>query len=382
MGQGICLVKQPPKYVRQYKDRHGVHRLQFRRKGHRAWTLRPPLFSDDFWADYNAAMNDEVPPGKLDKNHKRPPPMPTASSGSLTWLVQQYKGSAAFQQLQTRTQIVRAAILDRVCMRHGHAPFARMERQHVLRIRDEMADRPSAANNMLKALRQVFNYGVDYNVPGLQLNPLRDIKNLKSNNPDGFHCWTLEEIAKFENHHPIGSKARLAMALLLYTGQRRSDIVVLGRQHVKNGRLEFTQIKNRKSKPAHLSIPILPELQKIINASPCGDLTFLVTEFGKPYTNDGFGNWFRRMCRSAGLKDCSAHGLRKAAAAGLAEIGCTDHEIMSITGHRTQKEVKRYTDAARQKVLADNAIQKVQEDINRTKVSYQTAGSQSVRHKG
>jgi len=375
-------MKRPPKYVRQYKDRHGVHRLQFRRKGHKSWNLRPPLYSNDFWVDYKAALNSEVPPGVLNKLGTKSDPLPMACAGSLTWLVQQYKGAAAFQQLQTRTQIVRAAMLDRVCEKYGHLPYSRLERQHVLKIRDEMSDRPAAANNMVKALRQVFNYGVDYNVAGLQLNPLREIKNLKSNNPDGFHCWTLEEIAKFETRHPIGSKARLAMALLLYTGQRRSDIVGLGRQHIKNGRLEFTQFKNRNSKPTHLSIPVLPELQRIIDASPCGDLTFLVTDFGKPYTNDGFGNWFRRMCRGAGLTDCSAHGLRKAAATWLAEIGCTDHEIMSITGHRTQKEVKRYTEAVRQKVLADNAIQKVQEDINRTKVSYQTAGSQSVRHKG
>jgi integrase len=256
-----------------------------------------------------------------------------------------------------------------------------MERKHVLKIRDGMADRPAAANNMVKALRQVFNYGVEYNIHGLQLNPLRDIKNLKSKNPDGFHSWSLEEIAKFEAKHPIGSKARLAMSLLLYTGQRRSDIVVLGRQHVKKGRLEFTQIKNINSKPTHMSIPILPELQRIIDASPCGDLTFLVTEFGKPYSNDGFGNWFRRMCKSAGLIDCSAHGLRKAAAAWLAETGCTDHEIMAITGHRTQKEVKRYTEAARQKVLADNAIFKIQRDIDRTKMSYSTDGYTKVRQK-
>jgi integrase len=107
-----------------------------------------------------------------------------------------------------------------------------------------------------------------------------------------------------------------------------------------------------------------------MDASPCGDLTFLVTKYGKPYSADGFGNWFRRVCDKAGLENCSAHGLRKAAASRLAEIGCTEHEIMSITGHRTIKEVQRYTEAARKKVLADNAISKVQKDIDGTKVSY------------
>ena len=168
----------------------------------------------------------------------------------------------------------------------------------------------------------------------------------------GYHSWTPEEIATFEERHPIGTRARLALALLLYTGQRRSDVVAIGKQHVRNGSLCFTQYKNRRSKPVTLQIPIVCELQRIIDASPCGDLTFLVTELGRPFTSAGFGNRFRQWCDEANLKNCSAHGLRKAAAARLAELGATEHEIMAVTGHRTSKEVTRYTRAARQKILA------------------------------
>ena len=121
---------------------------------------------------------------------------------------------------------------------------------------------------MLKALRQVFKYGIDYGVSGIKINPTSDVPYLKSNNPTGHHSWTPEEVFQFEERHPVETKAHLAMALLLYTGQRRSDIVTLGRQHIKKGRLEFTQHKNRKSKPVQLSIPILPELQRIMDASP------------------------------------------------------------------------------------------------------------------
>jgi len=372
-------VKKKPRYVREYKDRHGIHRLQFRRRGHKSWNLRPPLWSKEFWEDYEAALKDETPPGVILKYGPNTNPMTKAGSGSLRWLMQEYKGSAAFKQLQTRTQTVRVAILDRLSEKYGYLPYTRLERHHVRRIRDEMADKPEAANGMLKALRQVFKYGIDYDVSGIKINPTSDVPYLKSNNPTGHHSWTPEEVLQFGEKHPVGTKAHLAMALLLYTGQRRSDIVTLGRQHIKEGRLEFTQHKNRKSKPVQLSIPILPELQRIMDASPCGDLTFLVTEYGKPYSVDGFGNWFRRVCDKAGLENCSAHGLRKAAATRLAEIGCTDHEIMSITGHRTLKELQRYTEAARQKVLAGNAIRKVQQDIDGTKVSYLSDGHPSVR---
>jgi len=121
--------------------------------------------------------------------------------------------------------------------------------------------------------------------------------------------------------HPIGCKARLAMGLMLYTGQRRGDAVLLGPHHLAKGWLVFTQQKNRKRKPIKMEIPLRPELQDILAASPTGKTTFLVTEFGKPFSANGFGNWFRKQCDHAGLPHCTAHGLRKAAAARLAELG-------------------------------------------------------------
>lgn len=56
------------------------------------------------------------------------------------------------------------------------------------------------------------------------------------------------------------------------------------------------------------------------------------------------------------------HGLRKAAARRLAEVGCTTNEIASITGHATLQEVARYTKAAEQKRLAQTAIKRLQTD--------------------
>ncbi|PDT79917.1 hypothetical protein CO676_30650 [Sinorhizobium sp. BJ1] len=180
---------------------------------------------------------------------------------------------------------------------------------------------------------------------------------------DGYHSWTEEEVAAFEERHPIGTKARLALALMLYTSQRRSDVVLFGKQHVTNGWLKFTQQRNRNRKPITLEIPIHPELQSVIDASPRGDLTFLVTEFNRPFTANGFGNWFRKRCNEAGLPHCSSHGLRKAAASRLADRGATEHQIMSITGHTTSKEVTRYTKAANQKRLAKSAVGLMNKDF-------------------
>jgi integrase/recombinase XerD len=102
-----------------------------------------------------------------------------------------------------------------------------------------------------------------------------------------------------------------------------------------------------------------PDLAKIIAATPSSNLTFITSQYGRPFTSNAFSDWFRKQCDKAGLPQCSAHGLRKACARRLAEAGCTPHEIMSITGHRTLAEVERYTKAARQSLMADSATAKL-----------------------
>jgi integrase/recombinase XerD len=158
---------------------------------------------------------------------------------------------------------------------------------------------------------------------------------------------------------PFGTKARLALDLLLYTGGRREDAVRLGPQHIRNGRVQFRQAKNEHRNPIDIDIPAHPELFTSITAARSGHLTFLVTEFGRPFTPAGFGNWFRDQCDQANLHHCSAHGLRKACATALAEAGATAHEIASVTGHQSLEEIERYTRDARKKKLADAAMAKL-----------------------
>ena len=102
-----------------------------------------------------------------------------------------------------------------------------------------------------------------------------------------------------------------------------------------------------------------PELRAIIDASAGvnANLTFLVTERGRPFPGHSFTAWFRKHCDDAGLpKRCVVHGLRKAAARRLAEAGCTVHEIAAITGHVTLREVERYTKAVDRERLARSGM--------------------------
>ena len=326
-------------------DRHGNVRVYLRRHGRKV-RLRETPGTDDFEAEYRKA---------LEGGGAAAPARAPAARTSLRWLVQEYFKSAEFIALGDSTRRARRGILDKICRRHGDKPFARMEAAHVqIKIRDAKAKFPAAANARVMALRQVFAWAVT--AGHADSNPARDVPLLGANNPEGVHAWTIDEIRQFENRHPIGTKARLALALFLFTGVRRSDAIKLGPQMENEGVLRFTETKGRARKPKKRELPILPELRAVLDATPSGHLNYLVTEFGKPFTATGFGNWFRKRCDEAGLPQCSAHGLRKAAATIAADNGATEHQLMAIFGWDSPKMAALYTREADRKRLASEAM--------------------------
>jgi len=234
-----------------------------------------------------------------------------------------------------------------------------LTREHVQRIVNEKVSTPFAQHNLLKLLRAMFEWAVgEGRMPD---NPALGVKRVKVKTA-GYKSWSEAEIAAFEATHAIGTKARLALALILYTGQRRGDVVKMGAHHIHNGVLTIDQGKTEGGEEAHLEIPVHPKLREIIDSTPTlGVKTFLVTSFGKPFTPAGFGNWFRELCDQAGCHDISAHGGRKATARRLAEIGCSASQIASITGHASLAEVQRYTKAADRKRMAREAMKKLTE---------------------
>ncbi len=348
------------KYLIEEKDRHGNIRTYYRNKaaGGPRIRIQAPKGTLEFEAAVEAAERGI----DLFKKGKKPPQKPViVPRNTLRWLVAQYYNCAEFRTLDQRTQHVRKLVLERLLKQgrtserpaYGERPYGPIQPRHVRAIRDAHVDRPEAANAFVRSLRQVFAYAIEVDL--METNPAREVPYLKAKG-DGIHAWTPEEIEKFERRWEVGTKPRLALALLLYTAQRRSDVVSLGPVCLRDGWLVFTQFKGRNRSPIHLQIPVVPELQRIIAATPMtGIKTYLVTEFGNAFTHAGFSNWFRERCDDAGLPQCSAHGLRKAAASRLAELGCSEKEIMSITGHTTSKEVGRYTRAARQRLMAQNA---------------------------
>jgi integrase len=328
------------KYTVADIDRHGNVRHYFRRHGRKVRLPGLPG-SAEYMTAYHQALTESAAPSPV-----RPPAL---KADSFTGLVRQFYQSATFKSLTPRSQRVRQLILDKFCDKYGAMPYRLMERRHVQQFRDKIADRPGSATNLIKALRHVFSFAVDYGLA--EHNPAKEVRYLHKKN-GGFHSWTIEEVRQFEVRHPIGSKARLAMALLFYTGQRRSDVVTFGPQNVRDGKLHFVQIKTGRK----MTIPILPQLREVIDASPSRGPTFLATRSGTPYSANGFGNAFRDWCNEAGLPHCSSHGLRKALGARLAEKGASINYIKDALGHLTLSEAARYTAAADQERNADAAF--------------------------
>lgn len=355
------------KFILRDQDRHGNERIYFRKRGQPMIRMRDPVGSPAFMEQYNALVRGEPP-----SSDKSPSPLSKPSPGTWRALCVSYFASGDFKRLDDRTQRVRRRLLEATFEEklrpestdvYGDMPVIHLGIRALKVLRDRKAETPEAANMRLKSIRQVFKWAIDDETPGILTNPARDVEYFRSGS-DGFHTWTIDEVETFENFYPIGTPARLAFALMMYLGVRRSDLVRLGPQHVRNGWITFVVFKGRNRERVELSLPILPPLQAVLDGTPCGNLTFLVTSFGKPFTSNGFGNRMRKWCNDAGLPDCSSHGLRKAGATIAAENGATDHQLMAIFGWKTIKQAAHYTKKARQKKLARAAMPLMERNEN------------------
>jgi len=346
-----------PKHCTYQADRYGNRRVRFRRRGISVYLTGIP-WSEDFMRQYAAALEieDQAQIGAT----KRTLP------GSFSALCVSYYESPDFRRLKASTQKVRRNVLERFRAEHGHRLLKDLQSAHIRHIVGAKADKPEAANNLLKVLRVMLDYAVGEGT--IASNPAIHVKRYTSKG-EGIHTWSEAEVAQFEAHHPIGTKPRLALALLLYTAQRRGDVVRMGWQHLQGGSIAVRQEKT----DSPLQIPVHAELASALAAVPRNNLTFLVTERGRPFTSASFGNWFRKQCNEAGLPQCSAHGLRKCAATRLADAGCSLHRIMAVTGHKSMSSVAPYTKRADQARLAREAFETLRNLPNNETQLYPTA---------
>lgn len=332
-------------FLSHEKTRHGRLVWYFKRNGRRI-RLPDPYGSDAFNAAYDRALQ-----GLETVNVPK-----KAQSGSLEWLIGQYKRSAAFAALAPATRRARDNILKQVISdpKNAQGPFLAVTKAVIKKGMDKRAATPNSANNFLKTMSHLFKWAAE--AEHVEVNPCIGVSKVTVRS-DGFHTWSVDEVERFRSHHPLGSRARLAIDIMLFLGLRRSDAVVVGRQHLKDGVISLRTQKTGQ----WVYLPVYRQLHESIEATRTGELAFLTTERGTPFSSAAsFGNWFAKQCAAAGLPDnCRAHGLRKAGATIAADEGATAHELMAMYGWNRLSMAEIYTREADKKKLAKGASERL-----------------------
>lgn len=330
-----------PPFVTRERTRHGKTVYYFRRgKGPR--TRLPSIDEPEFQDAYEAALAGSPRPKKR-----------IANMGSLEWLITRYRETSAYLSLSSATRRQRDNIFKHVLESAGDKDYRRITRKVIVDGRERRSKTPAQARNFLDAMRGLFRWALEAEL--VTVDPTAGVKNPPRPKTAGFEAWTEEDVQAYEAQWPEGTKERVWLHVLLYTGLRRGDAVRLGKQHVRDG---IATIRTEKT-GTEVTIPILPALERTLQIGPTGDLAFIIGEKGHPLTKETFGNMFRKACNAAGLTGKSAHGVRKIGATRAAEAGATVAELEALFGWTGGTMAMHYTKTADRKRLARSAAEKV-----------------------
>lgn len=337
----MSMPRPRPPNLHLERTRHGAIAWYFRRGKGKRIRIRGAYGSPEFLDSYEAARAATAP-------HRAP----MEAAGSLAWLIARYYDSGKWARLSPASKRQRENIFKNAAKTEGEYPFAKITKTAITSALDRRRATPFAALDFLKAMRGLFRWAAESGF--IKTDPTSGVR-WQVPRTEGFHTWTEEEIARFEDYWVVGTRERLALTILLYTGLRRGDAAVLGRQHMRDGVITFRTAKTG----AQITIPVLPELATIIAATKTGDLAFIATAHGMPMSKEGFGNWFKSTCKAAGVPG-SAHGLRKAGATRAANNGATEAQLRSIFGWgERSREPANYTRNADRVRIAREAMGKL-----------------------
>lgn len=329
-----------PLHLQREKTRHGNFVWYVRRGQGPRIRIRSEFGTEEFSAEYEAALAGAPAPAK-----------PRVKSGSLQWLYDRYRETAAWSALSVATRRQRENIFVGVMASAGTEPYTTVQKKDIEAGKNRRASTPSQARNFLDAVRGLFRWALE--TEHVTEDPTAGVKNPPKPKGKGFPIWTEEEVELYEAKWPVGTKERVWLDVLLYTGLRRGDAVVIGKQHVRNG---VAILRTEKSQgETTVTIPILPVLARTLAAGPCSDLAFICGDRGKPLTKETFGNVFRVACNSAGVKK-SAHGIRKIATTRAANNGATTAQMKAIFGWENDAMPALYGKNADRAKLARDAM--------------------------
>lgn len=330
------------RYLHRFKTRHGSFVWYVRKPGERRIRIRGTFGTPEFDEQVQAALAGVIQaPSRRNK----------AVSGTVAWLWEKYRATTAWTVLSAATRRQRENIMEGVLAKIGTEPYARIKRADIVASRDKRAATPAQARNFLDAMRGIFRWALEAEY--IKADPTAGVSNPARPGGEGFPAWSEDDVEAYQKKWPIGTKERVWLDVLLYTGLRRGDAVLLGRQHVRDGIATMRTEKSQKE--VVVTLPILPILAATLKAGPTGELSFICGEKREALTKESFGNLFRVACRNAGVKK-SAHGIRKFAATNAANNGATVAQLEAIFGWAGGQMAALYTKSANRRRLAVEAM--------------------------
>lgn len=337
-------------YLNRQSGRHGNGRVYWYVRVRRGPRIPIPgeYGSPEFLEAYRAALGGGKASG--------PPPI-RASRGTLRWGVDLWKRSSDWLGTEPATRKQRDNILQHVLAKSGDRAIEDVTEEAIKAGREKRLATPHAANNFLKTMRAFFRWAKEEKL--VDVDPAKDVKFIKVKTK-GYPTWTMEEIHAYRRRWPLGTTQRIALEIYINTGFRRGDAAAVGRQHVRENVIHIKAGKNK----VDLYIPILPALAQALDAGPVGEMSFLMTQYGRPFTKESLGNTFREWCNAAGVKK-SAHGIRKLAATVIADNGGSEQELQALFGWTTNTMSAIYTREANRKRQSLQAAFKLLEELER-----------------
>jgi integrase len=336
----------------------GNRRYQVRAERNKAKKITVPVGPDhpDFGNYYWAARAGE--------KWEKPKPIEPMRR-SLDWLVARYlahlEKQVAASILSPLTLRQRKSILLRMVEirdddgdRYGGNDIEAPSSAWV-KARDSWAQTPGAADNMIKSVRAMYEWAVERGE--IAVNPVKGVKKIHVSR-GGAVAWSVDDLKAFKARHPPGTMAHLWLTLHAFTACRIGDAIWLGRANeFQRDGLTWLQFQPRKKGSALVEIPMMPPLYKATREQVVIGEAYVLTALGRPFQSpEGLRNRVRAWCDEAGLPERSSHGIRKAVAELLAEMGCSQYQIMSIMAHTQAKTSEGYTRGARRRVLAGEAM--------------------------
>lgn len=329
----------PIKHVKRFRDRHGKLRCYHRPTG---VSIKAEWGTPEFLSELsqlNGIVEAKV----------------SSQTGTLRAVMDDYKKAPAFIDLAMATRTGYEKYFAIIKDFHDW-PIKLIDTGHIAGMRDKISVKRGrrTANYVMSVLSVLFGFAIERKL--VSINPVASVKRAKRdrNKPRANRPWTYEECCAVIDAAP--PQILVPVALAMYTGLRKRDVLTLTKAELKNGGIETSKTGEE------LTILLHPELAAILAAQkPHNAPTVAATSRGVPWTSSGFDSvWdrFKRDLEKRGIVDpgLTMHGLRHTVGGLLADAGCDLDTIRRVLGQKTLTMAQLYSERAKKRNATRDAV--------------------------